>query len=139
MTREEIKAYIPHRDGMLLLDEATVLSDGTAVGIYHVTGEEFFLQGHFPGNPVVPGVMLCEIMAQTCSVLLKQDSAVTTPYFTGIRNVTFKRTVHPGDTVHFTCEITRKTGHFYFAKGEGTVGGEVCVRGEFSFALLTHA
>ena len=67
MNREEIMKIIPHRDNMLLLDEVTADED-TAHGKLTITGEEFFLKGHFPGNPVVPGVILCEILAQSACV-----------------------------------------------------------------------
>jgi 3-hydroxymyristoyl/3-hydroxydecanoyl-(acyl carrier protein) dehydratase len=72
MNREEIKELIPHREPMLLLDSLEI-GNGVARGQYLVRGDEWFLQGHFPGNPVVPGVILCEIMAQTCSVLLGEN------------------------------------------------------------------
>lgn len=135
MNQAEIEKILPHRKPMLLVDDAEV-SGESAVGHYHVTGQEFFLQGHFPGNPVVPGVILCEMMAQTCAVLLSDKAAGMTPYFTSLNNVRFKNMVHPGDTVEFTCEITKEKKPFYFAKGKGTVGGKLCVTGEFSFALL---
>lgn len=61
MTREEIKQFLPHREPMLLVDDMTMEGD-MAIAHYHVRGDEFFLQGHFPGNPIVPGVILCEIM-----------------------------------------------------------------------------
>ena len=64
MNQEEIKKIIPHRDNMLLVEEAEVIDEKTSKGKITIKGDEFFLRGHFPGNPVVPGVILCEMMAQ---------------------------------------------------------------------------
>lgn len=136
MNKEEIKKILPHRDDMLLIDEAEIV-DGKAHAKRKITGEEFFLRGHFPGNPVVPGVILCEILAQSTCVLLADtmDDSVT-PYFSGLNNVKFKHPVKPGDTVETECEITRSKGVFYFASGKGFVNGKLCVSAEFSFALV---
>jgi len=137
MNKEEIKTILPHRDNMLLLDEAYV-EDGKSYGKYTVRGDEWFLKGHFPENPVVPGVILCEILAQSACVLL--EGAVTegaTPYFTGISNARFKTPVKPNDTVETQCEITKAKPPFYFASGQINVGGKLCIKAEFSFAIVT--
>lgn len=136
LNREEIMTIIPHRDEMLLVDEA-IVKDGTARGKYHVRGDEWFLRGHFPDNPVVPGVILCEILAQSASVLLSDSlTPSTTPFFTGIDNARFKTPVKPGDTIETECRITRTKPPFYFAQGQGYVNGNLCVKAEFSFALI---
>mgnify|MGYP002772104471 FL=1 len=136
MDRELLKKILPHREPMLLLDEAEVV-DGVACGRYHVTGEEFFVQGHFPGNPVVPGVILCEMLAQNCCVLLGEGAAEgATPYYTSLDKVRFKHPVKPGDTVELVCSITKERGPFRFATGQVRVGDTVCVTADFSFAIM---
>lgn len=135
MNKGEIKNILPHRDDMLLLDEVELV-DGVACGKKKITGDEFFLSGHFPGNPVVPGVILCEILAQSVCVCLgdtlKTDQL---PFFTGLDNVKFRKPVVPGDVFETKCEITRVKEPFYFAKGTGFVNGKKCVSAEFSFAI----
>jgi 3-hydroxyacyl-[acyl-carrier-protein] dehydratase len=124
---------------MLLIDEASLTdSDGTktATASYHVRGDEFFLQGHFPGNPVVPGVILCEMMGQSACSLIMDESALAVPYFTGMDKVKFKQKVSPGDTINFKTILLKARSPFYFIKSEGYVNGKLCVIGEFSFALL---
>ena len=103
MDREQLMQILPHRDGMLLLDSAE-RQDDCARGRYTVRGDEWFLQGHFPGNPVVPGVMLCEILAQSCCVLLAEQMAGNvTPMYTGLDHVRFRAPVRPGDTFETEC------------------------------------
>lgn len=135
MNREDLKSILPHRDSMLLLDEAE-LKDGFAYGKLAIKGDEWFLNGHFPGEPIVPGVIQCEILAQTVSVCLgdKMDDD-SLPFFTGLDKVKFKNPVRPGDVFETKCEITRVMEPFYFAKGTGSVNGKVCVTAEFSFAI----
>lgn len=138
MKRDELKKLLPHREPMLLLDEAEVV-DGVAHGRITITGDEFFVQGHFPGNPVVPGVILCEMLAQNCCVLMGDGLSGqenVTPFYTSLDKVRFKHPVRPGDTVELTCQITRHRGPFYFASGEARVGDVLCVTAEMSFALM---
>jgi 3-hydroxyacyl-[acyl-carrier-protein] dehydratase len=135
MNKAEIEHIIPHRDSMLLIDEAEV-KDGIAHGRYAVRGNEWFLNGHFPGNPVVPGVVLCEMLAQAACVLLAElDTAEATPYFTGLNNVRFRKMVLPGDIFCSRCVLTKVKAPFYFASGEGYVDDKLCVNAEFSFVL----
>ena len=135
MVREEIMQILPHRDHMLLVDDVTE-ANGEAVGHYHVRGDEFFLQGHFPGNPIVPGVILCEILAQSACVLLQEQMTEgKLPVYTGLNNVKFRSPVKPGDTVETRCHIKRAKHPFYFAEGIVSAGGRLCASAEFSFAL----
>ena len=135
MDRQGIRSILPHREPMLLLDDVT-LDGKRAVGHYRVRGEEFFLQGHFPGRPIVPGVILCEILAQSACVLLQDGMGEgKLPLYTGLDHVRFRAPVHPGDTIETSCEITRQMGSFYFAKGTASVEGKVCVSADFSFAV----
>ena len=135
MEREELMGILPHREAMLLLDDA-VRDGDRAIGHYHVRGDEFFLRGHFPGNPIVPGVILCEILAQSACVLLQDAMAEgSLPVYTGLNNVKFRSPVRPGDTVETSCRIKRAKHPFYFAEGTVSVDGRVCVTAEFSFAV----
>ena len=136
MTQEELKHILPHRDNMLLLDSSEIV-DGKAVGRKTITGDEWFLDGHFPGNPIVPGVIQCEILAQSVCVCLNNiKQGLFTPLFTGLDKVKFKNPVKPGDVFETECRIVKERPPFYFAEGKGSVNGKLCVKAEFSFAVI---
>lgn len=136
MTKEELKQYLPHREHMLLIDEAELDERHVAHSKYHVTGDEFFLKGHFPGQPVVPGVILCEIMAQSCAVLILEDLVGKITLYTGMDNIRFKSQVLPGDTVEVEAVLLSHRANMYFCETKAYVDGHLCVRGNLSFALI---
>ena len=137
MNKTELEAILPHRNSMMLLDSADVLPDGSAHGVKTITGNEFFLDGHFPGNPIVPGVILCEILAQSACVLLGDSiHGPVRTVLTGLDGVRFKRAVQPGDLFETECVIEKQKAPFYWAKGYGRVNGELCVSASFSFAVF---
>jgi len=135
MNRDEIKTFLPHREPMLLLDTAELDDSGNAIGYYTVRGDEWFLQGHFPGNPVVPGVVLCEIIAQTAGVLLREQLPGKTTLYAGMDEVRFRRMVRPGDTVKIICRITRQKANVYVIAGEAKVSDSPCASGVFTLML----
>lgn len=138
LTKDDIKALIPHREPMLLVDEIDIDDNAVAHGKKYISGEEFFVQGHFPGHPVVPGVILCEIMAQACTPLVGEDIIGTTPLYAGINNVRFKNSVVPGDTVETTAKITNRRGPIFFIEAQATVNGKLCCKGDLTFMLIPN-
>ncbi len=135
MNRNEIEQIIPHRSSMLLLDEAWRDGDGAAHGIYTARGDEWFFDGHFPENPVMPGVVQCEIIAQASCMLFADELAGKTAYYAGIDRARFRRMVRPGDTLETTSTLLRRKLNVYVVKGEARVNGELCASGEFSFII----
>lgn len=135
MNREELKKILPHREPMLLLDESEKVGE-EVVSSYKVRGDEFFLQGHFPGKPVVPGVILCEIMAQGSALIMADLMSRSIPLYAGIDGVRFKRMVLPGDTVSVKTRMTSRHGNIFVVDAVATVEGEMCSRGKLTFIFV---
>ena len=136
--REQIEEILPHRDPFLFLDEVTVLEPGSrVVARKSVREDEWFLTGHFPGRPIMPGVIIVEAMAQCGAVAVLADEANRgkLALFAGINDVRFKRMVLPGDELELTCEVERMRGPVGRGKTTATVEGELAARGTLTFAV----
>ena len=136
MDRDELMKYLPHRAPMLLVDEIDIDADGIAHAKSRVKEDEYFCMGHFPGNPIVPGVIQCEIMAQSCALLVKDEIVGKTTLYSGIDNVRFKHLVKPGDLCEVTAKLKAKRGNMFFCEAQLHVDGKLCCKGDLSFALV---
>lgn len=129
---------IAHRPPFLLVDRLVEMVAGrSAIGEWDITGEEWFLSGHFPGRPIVPGVLLCEALAQTaaCALLADERFAGRLPLFGGIDGARFRRQVVPGDTVTLSVELDRLSARGGKGVGRATVDGQRAVEASLMFIL----
>lgn len=133
LTQEEIKRIIPHRAPFLLVDAMEELVPGeSGTGVLTLTGEEYFFKGHFPGMPVMPGVLMVEALAQAGAVVIcsHPDYKEKMGLFGGIKNMKFRHQVVPGDTLKLEVVVTRKSKIGGYADVTAKVGGEVACSGE---------
>ena len=135
MNRDEIEQLIPHRDPFLWIDEVISSSDSKLSARKLVPADLDVFQGHYPGKPVLPGVLICEAIFQTGALLIatKIDADnEKVPVVTRLNNVQFRRVVKPGETLDLEVEITETVSQAFFLKGKASVDGKVSVRLEFA-------
>lgn len=139
LNREQIKEIIPHRDPFLLIDRVIDLVPGkTTIGEKDVKLEEYYFKGHFPQEPIMPGVLIIESIAQTGAITL-----LTIPgnegkmvYFGGLKKVKFKRKVVPGDTLRLEVELQKVKEKFGTGYGKAFVGDKLACEAEFVFSYM---
>ena len=137
-TKIDIEAVLPHRAPFLLIDEVVELEPGRrCVARKHVREDEWYLSGHFPGRPVMPGVLIVEALAQTgaVAVLSEEENRGRLALFAGIDDCRFKRIVEPGDSLDLSCELERVRGPIGRGRAEARVGGELACRATLTFAV----
>ncbi len=135
---KELQEILPHRHPFLLVDCIEELEPGVrAVGYKNISYDESFFAGHFPGEPVMPGVLMVEALAQTgaVAVLSLPENRGKTAYFAAINSCKFKRKVVPGDRLRLECEIIKSKGPIGIGSAKATVDGEIAVIAELTFSL----
>lgn len=138
---QEIQAIIPHRWPMLLVDKIVELEQGArAVGIKQVSSGEIFFQGHFPGHPIMPAVLIVEALAQVGAVALLSNPQHKGKLglFAGIDGFRFRKPVIPGDTLRLEVNLTRMRGDLGKGKGRAEVDGQLVAEGELTFVLAPY-
>jgi 3-hydroxyacyl-[acyl-carrier-protein] dehydratase len=138
LDRAGIEAILPHREPFLLIDEVVELEPGERVlARKRVREDEWYLRGHFPGRPVMPGVLIVEAMAQTgaVAVLAEEENRGRLALFAGIDDTRFKRIVEPGDELELECTLEQVRGPVGKGKARATVDGRLAARGTLTFAV----
>ena len=139
MNVEAIKEILPHRYPFLLVDRILSIEAGkSAVGYKNVTGNEEFFNGHFPQRPVMPGVLICEAMAQVAGVLFlsQPEHKGKLPFFVGIDKIRFRKPVTPGDRLEMYVQTLKVRGNTGRVAVEAKVDGELVCDGELMFTIL---
>jgi 3-hydroxyacyl-[acyl-carrier-protein] dehydratase len=138
--RDEIERILPHREPILLLDDVLELEPGSRV-VARKLVTEANCTGHFPGNPIMPGVLMVEALAQTgaVAVLSEEENRGKLALFAGIDDVRFKRIVRPGDELTLECELESVRGPIGKGRARATVDGVLVVRGTLTFAVTEQA
>ena len=139
LNKEEIKKIIPQRDPFLMIDEVEDFVPGeSAIAYKNVNIEEWYFKGHFPGNPIMPGVLIAESLAQTgaVAILSVDENKGKNALFGGIDKMRFKRQVVPGDRLKLEVKIVKRKGPIGVGEAIASVDGKVAAKGELTFALI---
>ena len=139
LNREEIEKIIPQRDPFLMIDEVEDYVPGESCIAYkNVNAEEWYFKGHFPGNPIMPGVLITESLAQAgaVAILSMEENKGKNALFGGINNMKFKKMVVPGDRLKLEVKIIKRKGPIGVGGALATVDGKVAAKGELTFAVV---
>ena len=135
---DEVLRAIPHRPPFLFVDQVVEISDKKIKALRKIDPEEAFFKGHYPGYPVMPGVLVCEAIFQTGAILLSRimsGASEGIPVLGRINNAKFKQMIKPGDTLELEAELAEVMGTAYFLKGRASVGGKTAVTVEYAVTL----
>ena len=139
LNKEGIKNIIPQREPFLMIDEVEEYVPGESATAYkHVDENEYYFKGHFPGNPIMPGVLIVESLAQTgaVAILSMEENKGKNALFGGIDKIRFKKQVVPGDILKLEVKIIKRKGPIGIGEAIATVDGKVAAKGELTFAVV---